>query len=440
MQAPPALAVYKEAPSLGGSVGLLAGQILGLAVLLPPFACLLPFSMLGRILFGPDPTSPRISLVWLLMRRALFDPVVRNERGIVTRARTALSILMISMRSHSLWACCWYLDELYGCFGGWKSQQVTRPVFLISNARTGSSEFGERLCTAGKHLIGPNSLQCLMPYTWVWRLARGVFREAKEEDIAVKMREGYQKKFPEMFKRHPLQPFSPDTFEVAQNMTSLTFGYLNLLAGPNVPPYGADPDKAHLASDVRQLCRCVDALLKKTLHFYGRKERPFLKGHFIHAAETLAAQYPGALFVDVVREIEPMLRSQINFVHVLPCWEELGVQSVPWAWLRDHLLRANIDYCQQEIAFFKESVLRERRIVLRFEDCVKDPTGSLQQVFEAAGIEVLPEELSQAATRSAGAKSDRNYDIDVSLDQLQIPAGYLASTFNEWRQKMDKDS
>mmetsp|Transcript_17517 Transcript_17517/g.32959 ORF Transcript_17517/g.32959 Transcript_17517/m.32959 type:complete len:456 (+) Transcript_17517:32-1399(+) len=436
------LPVNKGPTSAAQSFGLLVGQAFGFALLLPPFMCMMPWSVLGRCFFGPDPTSPRISTTCSLMRKALFDRATCKEMGPLTRLRVALSLLMISMRSHSLWSCCWYIDELYGCFGGWKSAQIISPIFLISNARTGSSEFGARLYSEGKRLLGPNVLQCLLPYCWVWGITRFFFRDVQQEEVTMKMQEGYRKKFPEMFKRHPFQPFSLDTFEVAQNMTSFTFGYLNLLAGPNVPPYGADPDPAKLHGDVRQFCRYTDAMLKKTLHFSGRPDRrPFLKGHFIHAADELAARYPNALFVDLVREVGPMLRSQMNFVHLLPCWQELGVASAPWAWLRLNLLRANLDYCDRELLFFHTEKATKNTLVLKFQDCIQDLPRSLRQVFDAAGIEVTEEEIARAAQREAGAKSERGkYEIDVPLDQLQIPEAWLTSAFRNWSQKMCKSS
>jgi len=426
--------IYQGQPSLAACAGVFLRQVFVLLLLVPLFLLLLPFSLLGRAAFGRDPTAPRLSHIFKLVGLALFDKDMVQPMSFGARIRTALGLVTIALRCHSLWAVCWYIDELLGLCGGWKSAEIIDPVFLISNARTGSTELGVKMYEVGNHLLAPCSLQVVMPYIWVWKIARAVCCLDRGKLVA-NMHEHMERNSPEFFKRHKGHPFKPDTFEVLVCMTTMALGPMNMMVGANAPPYGVYPETEE--DDVEHFCRFVDSIFKKVLHFNGRPQqrRPYIKGHFIHAAPRLYQKYPSAVFATVVRPIDKMFQSQANFLHVQPFNKAMAVSCPPWPWVRNIFLKYNIDYCQREMDFYLEDVPDSKRIVIQFEDYVKDLPGSIRKILEEGrGLTVTEEEIEMATgsklTTIKGAKE--SYEVNVSCNDLGISQEWFEKAFAKW--------
>jgi len=376
------------------------------------------------------------TVIW----KVLFDKQMVEPMPFLERVRTAMFILQSAMKSHSVKACCWYVDELLGCCGGWKTVEVPDPIFLIANTRTGSTELGNKLHEVGKHLISPAAAMQSAPYLWLWRLVRSCCPwsvERVQEMFASWMKRNY----PGFHQRHKVNLFGPDTFEIGLNMTSMVMGVVGFAGGPNQAPYGIEPD--YEEEDVQQFCNYLEAMLKKAIHFHGRpaNRRPFVKGHFIYAAPQLHRKYPSALFVVTVRDMASVMQSTANFAHVLPLWTDMGRAGLNWTWIRQEEVPRNMDYCRREIDFFCRDPPTGRppkRLVIQFEDYVRDLVGTMQKVFDAAGICVERKELEAAAASKVTTVKSRNetYVVNLSIEELGMPREWFELTFREWTQQM----
>ncbi len=166
---------------------------------------------------------------------------------------------------------------------------------------------------------------------------------------------------------------------------------------------------------LRALRLALDRIARKRLLLDPGK-RLFIKGHFQAVAPLLAARYPDAHFLTVVRDPLLRLRSLINFHRSQP--REAGFGPLPWEWIVPRALAIELPYGEAEQTFYRAG---ERRHVVRFADYVRDLPGTLREVY----AEVLgwppPDALPDAH-----AHRDRAYTVDRSLTDLGLDPNTLA--------------
>ena len=177
--------------------------------------------------------------------------------------------------------------------------------------------------------------------------------------------------------------------------------------------------------------RFLDALGRKTLlearpDPEGQPRRLLIKGHFLLAAPALAARYPDARFLTVLRAPERRLQSLINFLRcqgtVAPC------PAVPWPWLVEYACTAEVAYCETEQTWFQEPA-RPRRCVVRFDDYLRDLPGTMQAVYHAC----LDRDLSPHVPRVHAARVRSDYSVDRSLAELGVDEAALKERLAAYR-------
>jgi len=388
-----------------------------------------PIYWVARLIWGRPPNVPRLGQIRRYLKLTWTERPPPPGLPLLWRLWLTLSIVR-KLLVTPLWGLAWILDQaLYG--RALRRTPIDKPLFEISAGRSGSTQLAHYL-EDDDRLIAPTFLQSLFPYLWLWRLApRLAGRFISREAIRVRAEASVPKEFLE---RHEADPFRTDTFDVALYLAHLN--HLSPLLGPSVAidDFGFAVVAPH--NELlwrRDFLELVDGIARKTLLQAGpaptgEARRFFLKGHFLCAADALEARYPDARFLAVIREPAPRFRSAINYLRTNPFDRVLG--PVPWAWLCESVLRAELRYCEVEREFFTRENGR-RRCVLRFSEYVRDLEGALGRVYrECLGFE-LP------ANRPI-AHTDRKrtaYLVNRSLAELGIDEGELSShlaAYLEW--------
>lgn len=377
--------------------------------------------LLGVALAGWPPNVPGLSQV-----AVYFGLIWRRDKpppGLPTLDRLALTCAVVRQTlTIPVWGLAWFVDALL--FGrALAAVRIRAPLFHISGARSGSTQLS-RYLEADPELIAPSVLQIMFPYLWLWRIVVPVARRFFDVDRIQKR--AAARLPPEFRERHEGDFYRTDTFEMA-----FCAAHLNRLArylGPDaiVEEFSmaqTSPGTARLWTET--FVDYLDGVARKTLLFAGPAStgrRIFVKGHFLAAADALAARYPDARFLTIVRAPSRRLQSMINFLWTSP--NEMRLASPPWRWIADGLARSELLYNRNEQAWFTRAE-GPRRCVLRFDDFVRDLRGALGAVYRVC---LDRPTLPPWAPRAHAPRRRKDYTVDRSLQSLGIdPDAYAAA-------------
>jgi len=398
-------------------VALLAGLLaraLGVLLLLVATLPLWPVFLVGVALGGWPPNTVRLGQIARYLRlTASADP---PAPGLPLGARLAIGLgVLRKLATVPWWGLCWMLDELlYG--RALDATPLRAPLLEISAGRSGSTQLA-RYLEDDPYLVAPSLLQFSFPYLWMWWIAARLGRWITPDQVRRRLEAMLP---PEFLERHEGDPFRTDTFDGA-----LYLAHLNGMA-PRLGPDAmiaefhlgrAAPHNAALWE--RTFPDLLERIGRKTLVFAppapdGGPRRLFVKGHFLAAADALAARWPDARFLTMIRPPLPRLRSAINYLRVNPFDPLLG--PVPWGWLARALAVTELEYGERELDWFTRPD-GPRRCVIRFQDYVGDLEGTLARIYrELLETPALP----AWAPRGHAPRARTTYAVDRSLAQAGI--------------------
>lgn len=389
-----------------------------LAKLLSPFWLL--YGLLA-LAYGRAPNVARAAQFRRYLAHA-WGPAAPHPGTSLGRRIWLTSEVLRKLAGLPFWASAWHLDELF--YGRQlDAVELKAPLFEISAARSGSTQLA-RYLEEDPHLVAPSLLQAAFPYRWLWQLVRATLGRVVTPDWVRGKLEGALP--PEFVQRHELDPFLTDTFDVAILGAHLNF--LALPTGPHVA--GLDFSMGRAAPWDHGMWeedapRIIDRLGRKLLLEAGPGHRLFVKGHFLAAAQALAVRFPDARFLTVVRRPSARLQSAINYMRVNPGDGALG--PIPWAWLTESLLKTEMAYNEDELAWFAAPG-PTRRCVVRFDDYVRDLGGTLDRVYAECLDGTPPARLPRAHP----ARQRTGYLVDRSLAQLEVDGAALDAANPEY--------
>lgn len=408
-----------EPPPEVVTMPVLVAQLIGHHLLILFLLGMLPFwgplYGLGWLIWGRPPIIPPLRQFSRYLGQALTAQPPPPGLSVLQRYQLVLTLLRILLTS-PMWGLAWYLDELLYA-RALRDVKVVAPLFEISAARSGSTQLA-RYLEDDPHIVTPSALQCFFPIVWLWKLAPVTVGRILTQD---KVREKMHEVLPEAWlQRHEMDPYRTDTFEVtAFALHLLAFA---MILGPDMMRQDISNQKVppHLRWFWEgEFPRLVEAMARKTLYHAGplpdgSLRRFMVKGHFLAGASALEKHFPDATFLTVTRVPDKRLQSFINYMHVGPAIS--GNRPIPFEWLVEFLVQAEIEYCENEQAWFTQQT-GARKCVIKFDDYVKDLEGTMKQVYQACfGVLELPPHVP----RAHAPRQRTHYHIDRSLEQLGI--------------------
>jgi hypothetical protein len=390
-------------------------QSLFLAVLAPvALALWLPYLAL-RVVVSRPPNIPSPKTVRRYLSRAIFA-----HEAVVVSMRIRLFLNMVLFLAVCpLFAFAWYLDDVF--FRGYRSVSISRPLFLITGSRSGSTQLSQYLEDHPQIVSHPLLLQAF-PYIWLWTLASKLFgRWFSEEKVLKMLTDATRSEFVE---RKELHPFKPETYEVIFSGTQLVNHCIAMGPGMFAEGYGwgrPTPENIHFWQE--DLVENIDAVGKKLLYFAGPNtdgtpKTLLIKGHFLGSASVLEERYPDAHFLTVLRHPSKRIRSIVNFFRVAP--EVCRNGAIPWPWLVHFGQTVEVDYCLYEKEWFEARP--DKVTVIRFRDYVADIEQTLTTIYDRC----LPHLDPKGFIHQAHVTRKRNgYSVDRSYAQLGIDEAAL---------------
>lgn len=401
-------------------------QTLALLVALALAPLLWPLYLPPRLLYGRPPVTPPRAHLWRYLVAAFTEKPPPPGIALSTRLRLALELARVAIMA-PVWGLAWYLDELlYG--RQLRQVQLNEPLFEISAARSGSTQLAHYL-EDDPHIAAPGALMGMAPFLWLWRIAPytlGLYFNAE------RTRRTFLGMFSQAYlQRHEADPFRSETLDVLFYIQHVV-GWSRLF-GPGWIArdfsFGSRDEKNRELWE-RDFVSYVESLGRKTLLYRGpapdgRPRQYFVKGHFLSAADALERRFPDARFLTVVRAPARRLQSELNFLIVAP--EPLGMPPLPWAWLVEAFVKAEVAYCDLEMAFYTRP--GARRCVVRFTDYARDLEGTMRKIYrECLDTDALPPHVPRVHTE----RKRTGYLVDRSLEQLQVDEAALEARLKDY--------
>jgi len=388
----------------------------------------LPYLLL-RLVVSRPPNIPSPRSVRRYLRKSIF---AHEEVLVSMRLRLLLSMLLF-LSACPLLAFAWYLDDVL--FRGYRREVISKPLFLITASRSGSTQLSQYLEDNPQIVSHPFLLQSF-PYIWLWKLLpKLVGRWFSEEKVYKMLADAIR---PEFLERKELHPFKPETYEVVFSVSQLVNH--SYAMGPKMfaEGYGwcrPTPENIHFWQE--DLVNNIDAIGKKLLYFAGPNsdgtpKTLLIKGHFLGSASVLEQKYPDAHFLTMLRHPSARIRSIINFFRVAP--EVCRNGAIPWSWLVYYGQTVEVDYCLYEKEWYQGHP--DNATVIRFRDYVADLEKTLKTIYDRC----LPHIDSNACIHQIHAQRKRTgYSVDRSYAQLHIDEKVLLEPLRDYIAWVEQD-
>lgn len=390
----------------------LARVLLLLALTAPLALVAIPLYALSRLLLPRPPILPSLGANLRLLARIWGS---FPAPGLPFQARVGLSLCLIQYwMLQPIWGLGWYLDELlYG--RAVRETEIKAPLFELSAARSGSTQLA-RYLEADPLIVAPSVLQIVAPFIWAWKLAGPLSRVVPPAWLQDRMRASQSRDFLE---RHEYDPLLTDTYEVVYGFGHHYEILFRLGAAQIVDSINhvrVAPGGGEYWGD---LVQHIDQIGRKAIFFAGpgpdgAPRRLLVKGHFLAIAEQLEARYPDACFLTVLRAPDKRLSSVIHHYHAQPVPALAGPS--PWGWIVDTTLTLEPQYNEAEMAFFTKAG-PARRVMVRFDDYVRDLEGTMRKVYQDCLDQLEP---SPHVPRVHAPRAHAKYSVDYSLAELGV--------------------
>ena len=436
-------------PNLFSAFKTILLQCITMLLWIPLSLVCVPLYLPGLIIWGRPRTIPSWSRFYRYFTATWTKGKPEDSIPVTNRILIFLMILDIVIKS-PVNGVCWFLDELL--YHSYHNIDIKDPVFIVTAARSGSTQLEECLEDDKESFIAPTLVEGMYPYIWVWRLVPPILKTLgldKRIEALV-----YSSFGEEVKKRHTINLFRSDTWENVLGSGLMIFFSQSL--GCSFFKWGFIFSRLKNHPIDEEFCKCFvelnDCILKKVIYYRGTpKQRTMIKGHFLFAAKVLEQQYKGAKFIAMARDPIERFRSFMNLIKVSsaqsPSFSVFGLFPVTWRVIRDWTVETQICYCEEEMLFYNQSEENTRnKLAISFTSYVNNLTGTFQRIYSFLNIPLPVEMLSKATTLQSSThnrttkKSTYDPKYNRSLSSVGVDEDKLREHLTDyinWMKKLE---
>ncbi len=312
----------------------------------------------------------------------------------------------------------------YLCTPGFRKAEIEQPVFIVGNARSGTTFFHRLLCGDEERFTYFRMWELLFPSVIQKKILRGSFGLferlfPKAFQSLVEWEAGL---FPELSKQHPIGINKPEEDEMillmsfSSAMINVFFPYTDNLT--ELALFDERPPRLR-----KRLLAFYRGCVQRQLYLHGRDRTLVSKNPaFVNKMRALSQEFPDAKFIYLVRNPFETIPSLLKLLSTM--WDGLGIES-------DHIekaLRGLVDGCVHDYHYALEvmdELPADRYAIVQYTDLVSDPKTTVEQVYEKLQLDISPafaEKLSAERKRQKRYHSENVY----SLEQFGIDPEWLA--------------
>lgn len=334
------------------------------------------------------------------------------------RRFVGLTLLLLFFPGVALFnAFCLFLDRIV--FPGYTRVAVRRPVFIVGNARSGTTLMHRLMCRDEAQFTYFKAWELFFPALLQKKLIRGLGRvdEAALNGAIFKGIQRFEDKaFARFRKLHPLSLTGAEEDETAM-VHVFSSPFINVLF-----PYLDDLGYLQFfdrrpADERRALMAFYQGLVQRQLYLDGGERILCSKNPlFTTKMRSLLETFPDARFVYMAR----------NPYEALP-----SIQSMLWtmwtaAWCdtpKDgdavrRLGEVSIDVYKYAFEVL-DALPADRFVMVRYDDLTRDPKAAVEAVYQKLGLDLTPEFEAILAEEAAQAREYRSHHT-YSLEEFGL--------------------
>jgi hypothetical protein len=347
---------------------------------------------------------------WKIIRLVLAD--TPSPRRWLAHS-TILSLLSIWALVNAL---CLQLDRLF--FPGYREAPIESPVFIVGNARSGTTLFHRLLCGDEERFVHFRTWEILFPSLLQRKLILALLAACRHvfPGSLQRLAEWEERQLQTVKAMHPIGIDKPEEDEFlllipfASATLAVLFPYVDQLT--ELTDFDGRPSPVR-----RRIMRFYRECVARQLHLHGGGRTLVSKNpSFVAKLRSLAEEFPDAKFVYLIRNPFETIPSLLKLMRTI--WEGLGLDS------------GHIDSSTQQIAEgcmrdyrYAMEVLAElppdRCAIVEYTELVADPKATVERVYQQLELAISPAfEERLAAERS---RQKRHHSSNVySLEEFGI--------------------
>ena len=305
----------------------------------------------------------------------------------------------------------WLLDEIF--FRGYRKRKITAPVYILANPRSGTT-YLHRLMATDPRFTTLKMYEMAFPSITQQRLLRGIgVIDARLGRPIGRCLDRFEARIFRFWQG--IHPMGFKEAEEDEGLFSFTFYTVLVYLLFPFPDRLGDlefperlPEKTQ-----RALMKFYERCLQRHLYLAGGEKR-FLSKNVLFAGRmrSLMAAFPDARIIYLVRHPYEAIPSFVSLaltfwrIHT-PDMEERSDEAHAIARLAIAYYRAMLD--------LRKELPPEAMLVVRYDDLVRDPLGTVERIYRHLGIDLPGEiktKLSAEVRRRSGYRSRHTYDLE----------------------------
>jgi hypothetical protein len=311
--------------------------------------------------------------------------------------------------------------------------EIKQPVFIVGNARSGTTFFHRLLCGDEERFVYFRLWELLFPSVIqkkVLRAGFGLFEKLfpKAFQALVEWEAGL---FPEFSKQHPIGINKPEEDELillmsfSSAMVNVFFPYTEKLTG--ITTFETRPPAMR-----KKLLRFYRGCVQRQLYLHGGGRTLVSKNPaFVSKMRDLSREFPDAKFVYLVRNPFETVPSLLKLMSSM--WEGLGIESENIEKSLRQLVVGSVQDYYYALEVMDE-LPSERCAIVQYTDLVSDPRTSVEKAYEKLQLDISPdfaEKLDSERKRQKRYHSENVY----SLEQFGVDPEWLAKELGPFMER-----
>lgn len=359
--------------------------------------------------------------------------LIASERFRPRRALLLLGFFALLTLDSAIVAVCLLLDHVF--FPGFRRVQVRTPVFVVGNARSGTTHMHRLLCGDEGRFSYFRTYELLLPSILQKKLLRLV--AAFDERVCSgyferKLRGREDLTLAEVRKMHDwrLTGAEEDEFILFHNWSSasltLIFPYMRGLE--RLFWVDRQPRSAR-----RRTLGFYRSMLQRQIYAYGGETIHCSKNPtFVLKMRSLLEEFPDARFVYMVRHPYETIPSLLNVMNSY--WESMGTDPAIREDTVALLGELQLDQYKYAAELIDE-LPKDRLAVVLYPELLASPRQTVERVYERFGFEVSPRYagfLEEEQRKSEAYVSQHEYDLHARGPSRERVRSELAPLFERF--------
>jgi hypothetical protein len=315
-------------------------------------------------------------------------------------------------------AICMQLDRIF--FPGYRKTQVKQPVFIVGNARSGTTLFHRLLSGDEERFVCFKGWEIFFPAIIQKKALRQLARIFPK--LFQWLSEWEERQYQEVRRIRPGGLNEPEEDEFlmltsfASTVTCTIFPYSVELG--EAATFNERPEK-----NQKRIMQFYRECVLRQLYFHGGDRTLVSKNPaFVPKMQGLAQEFPDSKLIYLMRNPFETIPSLLKLMSTL--WEQIGIES-------DHIDRSIRELAEGSVRdyHFAMKVLSElpdeRYAIIEYTDLVADLKATVEQVYDRLNLSMSPEFEQKLSTECSRQKKFQSSNV-YSLEEFGISESELS--------------